>query len=54
MQKNLRRLWGADQGRAFKIGAWVVAIGAFAGHHFLYEDKRPKEIKDKAELKGRK
>jgi hypothetical protein len=54
MQSFLQRLWGADQGRAFKIGAWVVAIGAFAGHHFLYEDKRPREIKEKAEQRAKK
>jgi hypothetical protein len=54
MQKLLQRLWGADQGRAFKIAAWFVAIGAFAGHHFFYEDKRPKEIKDKALLRSKK
>jgi nitrogen fixation protein FixH len=54
MHSFLQRLWGADQGRAFKMGAWVVAITAFAGHHFLYEDKRPAEIRRKAEQRSKK
>jgi hypothetical protein len=44
----VKKLWGADQGLGFKVGAWAVALGLFAGHHYFYADKRPKELQDKA------
>lgn len=30
MNQFLRTAWGSDKSRLFKIGSWVVAIGAFA------------------------
>jgi hypothetical protein len=36
----LRRVWGSDQSRGFKITAWVTAIAIFGGISY-YQSRQP-------------
>ena len=39
MSGTFRKIWGSGQSRGFKIGAWVVAIGAFAAWNMVDQNK---------------
>ena len=39
----LKNIWGSNQSRGFKVGAWVAAIGAFSAWQFLNPSAVPQK-----------